>query len=111
MLRLSDLTLSRAGRVLLEGVSLAVSPSQHVGVVGANGSGKSTLFAAIRVELAPDRGELALPPRWVIAHVAQEIDAVDRGALDHVLDGDAELREIESALGEVEHEHAADGLR
>ena len=111
MLRISDLTLSRAGRVLLDAVSFAVSPGEHVGVVGANGSGKSTLFAAVRGELAPDRGEMTLPPRWVIAHVAQEVTQTQRSVLEHVLDGDAELRAIETALAAAEQEHTADGVR
>jgi ATP-binding cassette, subfamily F, member 3 len=111
MLRISDLTLSRAGRVLLAGASLAVSPGEHAGVVGANGSGKSTLFAAIRGELAVDRGEIAFPPRWVIAHVAQETPSTSSSLLDHTLDGDTELREIEAELARLENEHAVDGLR
>ena len=47
-------------------------PGHKVGLIGANGSGKSSLFALLRGELSPDKGELRLPPAWVIAHVAQE---------------------------------------
>jgi ATP-binding cassette subfamily F protein 3 len=43
-----------------------------MGVIGANGCGKSSLFAMILGELEPDDGELALDPKDVIAHVAQE---------------------------------------
>lgn len=111
MLRISDLTLSRPSRVLLEGTSLTVWPGQHVGMVGANGSGKSSLFAAIRGELAPERGEIAMPPRWVIAHVAQEIATTDKAVIEHVLEGDQELRAIERELAAAEETHAADGLR
>ena len=95
MLRISEVTLRRGARVLLQATSLNVHPGQKVGLVGPNGSGKSSLFALIRGELHADSGDVAMPPRWVIAHVAQEIPAVDRDALDFVMDGDEELRAIE----------------
>jgi ATP-binding cassette subfamily F protein 3 len=82
-----------------------VHPGQKVGLVGPNGSGKSSLFALIRNELHADAGEVALPPRWVLSHVAQETPAVDRAALEFVMDGDAELREIEVDIAKAEAEH------
>src|SRR5262249_38422682 len=66
------------------------------------GTGKSSLFALIRGELAADRGEVALPRGIAIASVAQETPAVDRPAIDFVLDGDAELRATERALVQAE---------
>jgi len=75
-----------------------VHPGQKVGLVGANGSGKSSLFALVRGELHSDAGEVALPPRWVLAHVAQETPAIDQPALEFVMDGDEELRAIEREL-------------
>ena len=72
-----------------------VHPGQKVGLVGANGSGKSSLFALIRGELHADAGEVAMPPRWVLSHVAQETPALDQPALEFVIDGDEELRAIE----------------
>ena len=106
MLRIDDITLRRGARVLLEHASMHVHPGQKVGLVGANGSGKSSLFALVRGELHSDAGEVAIPPRWVMAHVAQETPAIDQPALEFVMDGDEELRAIErelespSALGE-----------
>ena len=75
-----------------------VHPGQKVGLVGANGSGKSSLFALVRGELHTDAGEVALPPRWVLAHVAQETPAIEQPALEFVMDGDEELRAIEREL-------------
>src|SRR6478609_3474374 len=95
MLRLSDVTLRRGARVLLEGASMNVHPGQKVGLVGPNGAGKSSLFALVRGELHADAGEVSMPPRWVLSHVAQETPAIDQPALEFVMDGDAELREIE----------------
>ena len=109
MIRLNDLTLARGANRLLEGASMTVHPGHRVGIVGPNGSGKSSLFALLRGEIHQDAGTVDLPPRWTIAHVAQETPAVERAALDFVLDGDVELREVEAALAREEREHAADG--
>ncbi len=105
MLRISDITLRRGARVLLENASMNVHPGQKVGLVGPNGSGKTSLFALIRNELHADAGEVSMPPRWVMAYVAQETPAIDRPALEFVMDGDAELREVEAAIARAEAEH------
>ena len=70
LLRLYDITLRRGARVLLEGATMNVHPGQKVGLVGPNGSGKSSLFALVRGELHADTGEVSLPPKWVLSHVA-----------------------------------------
>jgi len=105
MLRVNEITLRRGARVLLDAATMNVHPGQKVGLVGPNGSGKSSLFALIRNELHADAGEVALPPRWVLSHVAQETPAVERPALEFVMDGDAELREIEVGIAKAEEEH------
>ena len=109
MLILRQLSLQRGGKPLFENVSLTVHPGWKVGVIGANGSGKSSLFALLLDELHQDAGDLELPPRWKIAHVAQETPALSTPALDFVLDGDAELRQIERDLHAAEAAH--DGVR
>ena len=109
MLRITDLTLARGALRLLEGASLTVHAGHRVGVVGPNGSGKSSLFALLRGDLLPEAGRVDLPPRWTIAHVAQETPSTDRAAIDFVLDGDTRLRELEGAIAREEREHAADG--
>jgi ATP-binding cassette, subfamily F, member 3 len=102
VLRLSDLTLARGNKRLLEEAALTVHPGHKVGLIGANGSGKSSLFALLRGEIDADAGEVSLPPSWVIAHVAQETPAASTPALEFVLDGDADLRAIERALADAE---------
>ena len=54
MLKLSDVTLRRGGRVLFAAATVAVFPGQKVGLTGANGTGKSSLFALLRGELHAD---------------------------------------------------------
>ena len=84
-----------------------VHAGHKVGLVGANGSGKTSLFALIRGELHADAGEIDVPPRWVLGYVAQETPAVDRAALDYVMDGDAELRSLEAQI--AAHDEKAGG--
>jgi ATP-binding cassette, subfamily F, member 3 len=105
LLRLSGITLARGARVLLKDAALTVFPGHKVGLVGPNGAGKTSLFALVRGELHQDAGEMELPQRWVIAHVAQELESLERPALDFVMDGDGELREVEAAIREAEAAH------
>ncbi|HTS22422.1 MAG TPA: ATP-binding cassette domain-containing protein [Casimicrobiaceae bacterium] len=109
MIRLTDVTLARGSKRLLEGASLTVHAGQKLGLVGANGSGKSSLLALLMGGLDADAGEVSLPASWVIAHVAQETAAVAVPAIDFVLDGDAELRAIERALAAGEADSQASG--
>ena len=108
MLRISNLSLSRGVKLLLDDASLTVHPGHKLGLIGANGSGKSSLFALLRGELSQDKGELSMPPGWVIAHVAQETVPAEGSAIDYVLDGDRELRVIERALAVAQADEAAD---
>jgi ATP-binding cassette subfamily F protein 3 len=102
MLALSNISLRRGPKVLIEGASFQVHAGQRVGVIGPNGCGKSSLFSMILGELEPDAGELVLDPRYEIAHVAQESPRGSRSAVDYVMDGDRELRQIQAAIAEGE---------
>lgn len=107
MIRLQNLTLQRGPQRLLENAELTLHAGQKVGLIGANGAGKSSLFALLRGQLSPDSGDCFLPPEWRIAHMRQEIDTLERLAVDYVLDGDKELRRIQAQL--LEAEAAQDG--
>ena len=110
MIRIQDLTLQRGPQRLLEGAELTLHPGQKAGLVGANGAGKSSLFALLRGEFVPDGGDCQLPPNWRIAHMRQEIDTLDRLAIDYVLDGDVELRRIQHDLVSAEAAHDGNAL-
>lgn len=109
MLNFTDVSLRRGPRLLFERVNMIIHQGQHVGISGANGTGKSSLFALIRGELHTDLGDFTMPSSLVIAHVAQETPALDKAAVEYVMDGDAELRSIQAEL--VEAEAAEDGNR
>ena len=90
--------MRRGAALLLQDVSFQVHAGQRMGLIGANGSGKSSLFAMLLGELEPDDGELELDARYEIAHVAQESPRGSLSAIDHVMDGDRELRSLQAAL-------------
>jgi ATP-binding cassette subfamily F protein 3 len=110
MLQFDNLSLRRGPRLLIENATLQIHPGWKVGVTGANGTGKSSLFALIRDELHADGGACRLPADWVTAYVAQEMPAESRAAIEYVIDGDAGLRAIESALTEAESRHDGERL-
>lgn len=102
MIKLSHVSLQRDVKQLLEDVNLILLAQQKVGVVGENGSGKSSLFALLRNALAPDLGEISIPKQLKIAHLEQEVAALQQTAIEYVLDGDETLRALEKKLASTE---------
>jgi ATP-binding cassette subfamily F protein 3 len=102
MIQLKNLSLRRGLKDLLINASLTLNPGYKTGLVGANGVGKSSLFALLKGELHADGGDADIPKQWVMAHVAQETPALDTAAIDYVLDGDQELRQLEAELAAAE---------
>jgi ATP-binding cassette subfamily F protein 3 len=99
---LRDVELRRAAKTLLSRATATFYRGQKVGVTGANGVGKSSLFALIVGELHCDSGEVDLQPGIVIAQVGQELPRGGQPAIEFVLDGDTELRALESSLGDAQ---------
>ncbi len=104
MINISQAQLIRGTKTLLDDANLTVYPGHKVGLVGANGTGKSTLLALILGQLQLDKGEFSLPAGWQIATVAQETPALEVSALEYVLDGDSEFRELEVQLNKAQDE-------
>jgi ATP-binding cassette subfamily F protein 3 len=102
MLNFTDVTIRRGPRVLFSGATFGLFRGEKVGITGENGSGKSSLLALVRGELQPDAGTFEMPSNLAIAHVSQELLATAQPALEFVLDGDAELRAIETSIAEAE---------
>src|SRR5690606_8270079 len=105
MIRLQNLTLQRGPQRLLEGAELTLYPGQKAGLVGAHGAGKSSLFAWLRGELTPGGGDSQMAPDWRIGHRRQEVDTLERLAVDYVLDGDETRRRVQAQLVAAEQEH------
>ncbi len=102
MLSLNQVSLRRGRKLLFESASFQVHAGQRLGLIGANGSGKSSLFSMILGQLEPDGGDLQISAADQIAHVAQESPNHTESALDFVLDGDHELREVQAAIATKE---------
>ncbi|MAS40172.1 MAG: heme ABC exporter ATP-binding protein CcmA [Porticoccaceae bacterium] len=56
-----NLTLSRGGRTIFDGLSLRVGPGEALVLTGPNGSGKTTLLRALAGFLRPDDGTISIP--------------------------------------------------
>jgi ATP-binding cassette subfamily F protein 3 len=108
MIRIEGLSLRRGTKVLLKDASVTIHPGEKVGLIGPNGAGKSSLFALLLGALGPDQGEASLPPAWRTAYVAQDTTASQASALEHVIDGDVRLRELEAELAQAEARHDED---
>jgi ATP-binding cassette, subfamily F, member 3 len=110
MITLRQLTLARGSKRLLEAVDLTLNAGQKIGVVGANGCGKSSLFALLLGELHQETGDLELPGRLALAHVAQDTAAGTQAAIEFVIDGDAPLRVLEQELAQAQEQDDGERL-
>lgn len=98
MIQLDQLSIRRGGRVLFQKASMQLHPGWKIGLTGVNGAGKSTLFSALLGGIESDNGSLTRPAVWTVAHMAQEIKALDMKAIDFVLSGDEEYWDIQHKL-------------
>jgi ATPase subunit of ABC transporter with duplicated ATPase domains len=68
-----SITKSYGGTLVLDGLSLSVTPSSRIGIVGPNGIGKSTLLRVLAGLEEPDGGSVAHePPGLDVAYLVQE---------------------------------------
>ena len=103
MIQFESLSVRRGETHLFDKATFQIHPGQKVGLTGANGCGKSSLFAVLRNELVIDLGDVKIPSDWVMAHVAQEAPANDRAAIEHVLDGDKEWRDLDEKIKDTDN--------
>ncbi|MBT6932210.1 MAG: ATP-binding cassette domain-containing protein [Proteobacteria bacterium] len=102
MLKITDLSLRRGTRLLLENIALDVFPGQRMGLTGANGCGKSSLFSVIAGRLEADQGNVTLPRGALISEVLQETPESSQTAIDYVIDGDKSFRSLELKIAQAE---------
>jgi ATP-binding cassette subfamily F protein 3 len=109
VIQLNQVRLHRGSKLLFEEVSFRLEAGHRLGLVGANGSGKTSLFAMLLGQLEADAGEVVTGASHVVAHVAQLSPSGSQPAVEFVMDGDRELRDIQSAI-RSDRERGADDL-
>jgi ATP-binding cassette subfamily F protein uup len=80
VLELEDVSLSVAGRTLLDDVTWRIGPGDRVGIVGVNGAGKTTLLKTLASE-SPDgvviTGTVVRGKTVRTGHLSQELQELD----------------------------------
>jgi ATPase subunit of ABC transporter with duplicated ATPase domains len=108
-MHLAGVTKSFGDRTLLDDVSLRVSTSQRLCLVGRNGVGKTTLLRIIAGEMAADSGEVGIPRGWRVALHDQRPPRADGRTLGlYVAELLGDVESIERRLSELE-QAMADG--
>jgi len=88
-----NIAKSYGDTVVLDRLSLTVTPSSRVGVVGPNGIGKSTLLRVLAGLEEPDSGTIKRePPDLSVAYLAQQLDMAGLSG------GEAARRKLEAIL-------------
>jgi ATPase subunit of ABC transporter with duplicated ATPase domains len=106
----NTITKSYGDTVVLDGLSLSITPSSRIGVVGPNGIGKSTLLRLLAGLEEPDSGSVRRePPGLDVAYLVQERDAdglsggeAARRYLESVLDADADVLLLDEPTNDLD---------
>ena len=110
MISADGLALRRGDKVLFENARFTFYARHKIGITGSNGSGKSSLFALLLGEMQVDSGNLGIQPGLVISHVAQELPAGSQSAIEFVIDGDVELRDVQNRLNIAQRQEDSDQI-
>ncbi len=73
LIRLKDVSVTRANQSVLENIELSVSPGEIVTLIGPNGAGKTTLVRAVLGLLKPDSGEVWRKPKLRVGYMPQKL--------------------------------------
>ncbi|MBK1827011.1 ABC-F family ATP-binding cassette domain-containing protein [Haloferula rosea] len=121
LLSANEIRLAYGPQTLLDGVTLAVSAGEKVGLVGRNGCGKTSLLKILAEESAPDSGDISRRRQLRVGYLPQEFELdptrsihenIAAGAADVVEairryeEGDGSEDELAELLHLIEH---ADG--
>src|SRR4028118_2241505 len=84
----------RGGRTILDRATATIRPKSRVGLIGRNGAGKSTLMKVMIGQLEADEGEIEMPRRTRLGHLAQEAPSGSATPFETVLAADTERAEL-----------------
>jgi macrolide transport system ATP-binding/permease protein len=103
LLTLRNITKTYGAVTVLDNVTCALEPGEHVGLVGANGAGKSTLLRIITGIETADSGEVLRATFADVGYLAQTLDDIAGRSIDALLaDALGGLRAIETRMHELE---------
>ncbi|MGH3998171.1 MAG: ABC-F family ATP-binding cassette domain-containing protein, partial [Pseudonocardiaceae bacterium] len=74
VLELEDVTVTVAGRPLLDAQTWRIGPGERIGLAGINGSGKTTLLRLLAGQREPDAGRRVQGSTVRLAHLTQELE-------------------------------------
>jgi sulfate-transporting ATPase len=77
VIELNGVTKAYADKLLIDDLSLSITPGSIVGVIGPNGAGKTTLLRLITGQEQPDRGIISMGETVQLAFVDQARDTLD----------------------------------
>ena len=77
MIHVTDVSISFAGQVVLDGLSWHVRRGRRIGLVGPNGAGKSTLLKVISGRVTPDSGVVSKGSTTTIGYLHQDVQEQD----------------------------------
>ena len=110
LMNLDDVSVSLAGRPILQGLNWEIQSRQRIGLVGPNGAGKSTLLKLVARELDVDDGSVYRVPGLTLARLEQEpelppgrtVYAEAMTAVPALAELDRKLEELADMLSEPE---------
>ena len=119
MISINDVTVAYGSFTLLDNISVHISESDKIGLVGKNGAGKSTLMKLITGEQSPTSGHIDMPTDIQIGYLPQIMEhhrgrsVIDEvmTVFDHLHDMERELERINVQLAERTDYESADYAR
>jgi ATP-binding cassette subfamily F protein uup len=94
LLSATEIRLSYGYQTLLDGVTLAISSGEKIGMVGRNGCGKTSLLKILTGADVADSGEIALRRALRIGYLPQEFElAADLSVQENIAAGAADIVE------------------
>ena len=101
LITLENIYKSYSEKILLDGVSLNITDTDKIGIIGVNGTGKSTLLKIIAGVEEFDKGNIIKMNGLRTAYLPQHIEYNDNHTvLDYVFNG---TDEVMTALRDYEH--------
>ena len=102
MISLNNVTVAFGGFTLLDDISVHISESDKIGLVGKNGAGKSTLMKLITGEQNPTSGHIERPADIRIGYLPQIMEHhKGRSVIDEVMTVFDHLHEMERELERI----------